>query len=442
MKKSILFGVALVSASALPLYAQPAEPASGDDLAKAADATADAAALGAATPPAATPAAAPAAAPAGDDIDLASMGLDPASAGGGSFDDKLNIYGFADFTYTLMNSNDAAIKDQREFSFGNLNLYLAKAMSPKWRSLAEVRFLLTPNGSTAPDQSTMSSINSDPGNFNRDIAWGGVSIQRAYLEYDLHPNLTVRAGIFLTPYGIWNIDHGSPAIVGTTRPYIIGEGFFPEHQTGIEAFGSRQVGDYKIEYHGTVSNGRNPVDQAKDLDKKLAFGGRLAVEAPFAGTIKVGVSAYHGRSTDLAPTGSVPSAFTENSFGADAQWKHGGLLVQGEVLIQKRKWRGTAPPTLLGTPSEDGDATGGYVLAGYRTDKLWNVMPYAYVEKYSPYDGFVFSGIYGFNVGLNFRPVPSVVLKLNYAHATFGDDGFVIKGTSLDAYSTQLAWMF
>ena len=43
-----------------------------------------------------------------------------------------------------------------------------------------------------------------------------------YGEYDVNEFLTVRAGRWLSPYGIWNIDHGSPAIIGVSRPYVVG----------------------------------------------------------------------------------------------------------------------------------------------------------------------------------------------------------------------------
>src|SRR5450432_48058 len=97
------------------------------------------------TPPATTP---PATTPPGekaDDFDLASVGLDPNAA----FDDKLNIYGFADVSYQVIHfkTPTAFVSDTRGFNIGNLDVYLAKNLTRKWRTLAEVRFLFAPNGS-------------------------------------------------------------------------------------------------------------------------------------------------------------------------------------------------------------------------------------------------------------------------------------------------------
>src|SRR6185295_16155697 len=112
------------------------------DLAKAADATAEAAAIGApgsgdlekAADAAADIAAVTAAPPAtgkasSDDIDLASLGLDPSAA---AFDDKLNIYGFADVSYYaqhFVQPLPTIAQDTRTFEIGNLNLYLAKNLT-------------------------------------------------------------------------------------------------------------------------------------------------------------------------------------------------------------------------------------------------------------------------------------------------------------------------
>jgi len=440
-------GAVLLAVTASTAYAQPspaAPPAESHDaaMANAADAAAEAAAI-AATPGAAHPA---------DDVDLTELGLD--ASGGAIFDDKLNIYGFADMSWQRQWGGPNAIT-QQSFVSGKLNLYFAKAFTPKWRFLAEIRFMYAPNGSAA-DTGTAGPSTAPPTNttvadttdFNHPLTWGGIAIQRAYVDYALDTLLTIRAGHFLTPYGIWNVDHGSPAIISAYAPHIISEALFPEAQTGLELYGSALVGDYQVGYYATLSNGRSPVEPTQDLDHRVALGGRLEFEAPWAGTFKVGVSAYGGRATEIVtqapplPPGAPPDptaptvpyqwSYNEHDYAADVQWDHGGLHLQAEYIYHHRD-----PAGDIVTPSSQGTNQGYYVFAGYRFDRLWNVMPFSYYESWSPLGGAV--NIKEINGGFNFRPTPAVVLKAMMSDVWGGSAS---PGPDLRIFTTQLTCVF
>jgi hypothetical protein len=433
--------IALAATTGAP-FAQAGEPPdeeppppSFDDLAKAADATAEVAAVPG-DPPAAEPAK-----PSSDDIDLGSLGLDPSAA---AFDDKLNLYGFADFGFQGAHWTDELPfipNNTRSFALGNLNVYLAKNLTAKSRALAEVRFTFLPNASQNADGTSVDSTANDPNNFGRPVKVGGIVIERAYIEYDVTEHLTIRGGHWLTPYGIWNIDHGSPVIIATFRPYIIGEQFFPEHQTGLDLFGNYTTGGYRIGYHLTASNGRGGSEAQVDLDSKLAFGGRLEVETPFG--VKLGGSYYRGRYTALTTTaGVMPETFLEASYGGDVQYDRGPLHIQGEVIARERHFaagqRSANPAGFM----PDGRDLGFYALVGYRFDRMWNVMPFFVHEDYRPADHTFFETVRGESFGFNFRPAPAWVLKLGGAYVAFsGDEGF-LAGTSLWAYTTQASWVF
>lgn len=395
--------------------------------------------------PTPTPEPAPAATPApaaSDDLDLAALGLDP-----GAFDDKLNIYGFADFTYTAIDFRRPSplATDTRNFAVGNLNIYLSKNLTPKWRTLSEIRFLFSPNGGTNADGSVTDTTTPDPANTFRPIEVGSIRIERVYLEYDIHPKVTIRAGHFLSPYGIWNIDHGSPAIIPVQRPYVIGEQFIPEHQTGIEAFGSTYLGTSKFSYHATVSNGRYPAEATQDPDMKLAFGGRVAIAMPVLdGTLSVGVSGYMGRSTALETTvlDTTPVASDDVSYAADLVFQRGGLHLQGELMGRDRDYLTGRRPTIGTGFAPNGRDIGAYALVGYRFERAWNVMPFALTEYYHPIDRVVFAKAKSASVGLNFRPTPSIVLKASATYAdTDGTGQYGELGTLL-SYATQAAWVF
>ena len=419
----------------------PSAPA-GADLANAADATA-----GDATAPPAAPVPATARAPeppthaSSDAIDLSSLGLEPSAV---TFDDKLNIYGFGDVGFRsdswsrhVLNLQDHA----KTFLVGNLNIYVAKNLTAKARSLIEVRFTFLPNGSQNLDGSVVDTTALDPTNFNRPSQWGGVVIERAYIEYDLTEHLTLRGGHWLTPYGIWNIDHGSPTILGTSRPYTIGGQFFPEHQTGLDLLGSYDQDGYKLGFHATASNGRGATEAQADQDNKLAFGGRLELETPWG--LKVGGSYYRGRFTGVATTaGAPPETYLEAAVGGDAQLDRGALHLQAEVVASDRHYAGGQRTAMAGGFTPDGRELGFYALAGYRFDRLWNVMPFTFCEEGQPSDHLSYTTLFDANLGLNFRPAPSLVFKVVATYFTFANGVGYLAGTRLYELSAQAAWVF
>jgi hypothetical protein len=402
---------------------------------------ADVAPAPAPTPTAAAPTSPPAPAPeAASDADLAALGLDPTAP---AFDDKLNIYGFADLAYQAWHFSQPLLgaPDTYGFAAGSLNLYLSKNLTERWRTLAEVRFLYLPNGGNdGAGNTTVTTVN-DPTSFDRPITWGGIAIQRAYVEYDVDEHLTIRAGRLLTPYGIWNTDHGSPAIIAAYRPYIIGEQYFPEQQTGIELLGQKLFGEYQVGYHATITNGRSPVDAVSDPDGRPAFGGRLEFSAPWSGTLKLGASGYMGRYTGVAATGVTAPSYNERSYGADVQWDHGGLHVQAELIGNDHHYFDSARATNAKGFIPDGRQWGGYALAGYRFDRYWNVMPFSMVEYIRPIDDTLYDNVTGYSAGLNFRPSSNVILKVMYDFAVARGTG-LLGNVDIDVFTSQIAWVF
>ena len=377
---------------------------------------------------------------------------------------KLNLYGFTDFTYATNLTKFDLGTPYSSFAVGKLNLYAAAELGSGWRSLAEIRFMYLPNGTTPPSTAfpppprTDTTV-ADYTDLGRPTKWGGISIERAWLEHTFHPSLTVRVGAFLTPYGIWNVDHGSPAIVGVKRPFIIGESLFPEHQTGIEAYGTFNFGPSQFGYHATLSNGRGPIDSYQDLDHNKAIGGRLYFKHDASwGTLTLGTSGYKGTYTDsstvyapdssgnFVPTYPIAAQYHEASLAADVKYEYSGLLVQAEAITQGVAFpddhRPPAFPIAGGAPgfAPDYRRVGVYGLAGYRFQFL-GIMPFFGGEHYdNGYYSFTpaSSAIWG---GLNVRPIARVVLKAQYTHSWFaawqGADYGNYNGLDL-----QAAWSF
>ncbi len=466
------------------VHAQTAAPAPVESAAPAPTAP-DAAAptpAPASTPaaaPAATPAAAATPSPAKADLDTdadaeaaAAAAAAAASSGGGSgsgeaVDDfKLNLYGFTDFTYSTTFGRFDYAPPHSSFYVGNLNLYAGADLGDNWRALSEIRFMYLPNGTTPTVQGATSApartdtTVADYTDLNRPVRWGGVAIQRAWLEHTFHPAFTLRVGQFLTPYGIWNVDHGTPVIIGVRRPFIVGESLFPTSQTGLEGYGAFNFGKSQIGYHVTLSNGRGPIDTYQDLDGNKAIGGRLfyKYDGDF-GTITIGTSGYRGRYTDnhpsysISPTGALVTTtvttlqYEEFSLAADAKWEWGGLLVQSEAIMNEQKYSATGRPSVFvadgGPPGFAPDARrwGVYGLAGYRTPWL-GIMPF-FGGEYYDVGAYTYTppaaAVWG---GLNSRPTPRVVLKAQFTHSWFGGKFPGKDPGHFNGLDLQAAWSF
>jgi hypothetical protein len=378
-----------------------------------------------------------------------------------------NIYGFADFTWTKFiglkesEANDW-FKPWSSFSVGNLNVYLAGDLGQDWRSLAEIRFLYTPHGVTslnaAGENERFDGTATDYADLERPIRWGGVEIERAWLEYTPHESLGLRVGQWLSPYGIWNVDHGSPVIISVHRPFVVGEGLIPERQTGLQLYGSFYADATQLGYHLTLSNGRGPIDAYRDLDANKAIGGRLfAKNDSLLGTLTVGVSGYRGKYTDLTgsygagPDGAfqyvqtVTNQYEELALAADLKWEYSNALIQGEAMMSDTAYTDDVRPPLPFSAqpgfTPDNRRWGFYGYGGYRTP-WWNTMPFVGGEYYFIGNHSYVPSTTAFWAGLNVRPIPRVVLKAQYKHVTSGklpDGPDPVKYNVVEA---QAAWSF
>jgi hypothetical protein len=475
MKRSLAFTLLLSTlcsgafaqavAPEAPVSPSPAEATPGEAMPPQSQASAEP------LPAAADPASAPEAAPVAEMAELSQAELEALGFGGGeqakNLDTDLHLFGFADFGIVapvLPKSSawyGAAFDKHRSLYIGNFNLYLAKNISETVRTMGEVRFLYLPNG--ARDQAS-GALNStavaDYGDFSRPLRWGGVEIERVYLEWDALSHLSLRAGQFLTPYGIWNVDHGSPTFIPVQRPFVVGSSWFPERQTGFEFFGKYDVGTQQtLGYHLTISNGQGLSSEYRDLDANKAVGGRAFWEYRGFGQLRIGASGYYGTLTDalLVPglkDGNV--TYTERivtqrknlALAMDVLWNYKNLRMQAELLSHQAVYtdegRVQVASALTGRSNYPADqhSWGGYFLTGYRFD-WFGVMPYGvlqYINQVDPGTA-VITRLVSFDVGLNVRPIDAVVVKLSFTESHFPDGIYVTKDP-VRMIMSQVAWAF
>lgn len=417
-------------------------------------------------------AAPPAAATAVLPDDLGSLELDDS---GGASDEgpKVDLFGFAStgFYKPLVSSNNKWLQyfpADSTFVMSNVNLYVATTLSPRLRSMIETRLLVVPQGAASVGSNGnvnyLNTETQDPGEFGRFISWAGIVLERAWIDYDLWSGVSVRVGRFLTPYGIWNVDHGAPVIVGIRRPWVIRSQLLPERQTGIEVHGTKVLGPLVGGYHLTLSNGRGPSEAYFDLDSNKAFGARAYLEWRGAGKLILGSSYYQGRYTRPAnrwvPSGypnqytlqtGIGERYDERAVAADAQYTRGGLLLQSEFVLNDRRYTDPGRPRAIDTASElipDVRQWGVYGLIGYRFAAT-SLMPYVNVElfDYGPGANTTTPGLFdkslGLFVGLNYRPRPDLVLKAEWFRSSYpGADKNSWGSDHFSCLQFEVAWAF
>jgi opacity protein-like surface antigen len=383
----------------------------------------------------------------------------------------LSVYGFADAGWhkyflrpgSLLGAN---LYEDNTFLVGNVNVYLSGELGGGWRSLIEVRYTYLPNGSRVVGAAGVLRTSTDAADYTNvslPRQTGSILIERAWIEYAASAGLSLRLGSWLTPYGIWNEDHGSPTIIPVSRPYVIGLEFLPERQTGLLLSGSAYLSDsLTLGYSLGLSNGRGPIQDYADLDENKAVTARLQLNHHGAGDLHLGAAAYLGRYTNLDQV-VLPSADTyviddqireqydELSWALDARYLLGGLHLQSEFVLSQRKFTDRGRPLRTGSFEfqPDDRRLGGYLLAGYRFDWL-GIMPYATAEftsllnYWETFRSPTRDVMTVYALGINSRPTTNVTLKLEGNLGLFHSEhpqgsGFEHPARAVQA---QVAWAF
>ena len=166
---------------------------------------------------------------------------------------------------------------------------------------------------------------------------GEVSVEFAYLDHLIRPELNLRAGLVLLPMGWLNELHEPTVFLGATRPRTE-QVLIPStwRENGIGAWGSVGAFDYRSYVvngldasgfnAGGLRGGRQKGARAKAED--LAWVGRL----DFTGLpgLSLGASAYRGDSgQDLVDGDGAPIAVGTTIVDLHAEYRYRGLELRG-----------------------------------------------------------------------------------------------------------------
>jgi hypothetical protein len=354
----------------------------------------------------------------------------------------LRIYGWADMG---MNKIWVAPHDSLHvilpteaatFLVGNINFYFDLQPTENWSSLIEVRFTNLPDGADfagipgTPYKRTSTYVN----DFSAPIPWsfvstGSIILPRAYIQYRHSDALQIRVGQFLTPFGIWNVDHGTPTLIALALPVFMIHSLFPVAQVGVQALGSVHAGDWEIGYTGYVSNGRTPA-QVDPTDDKM-FGGRLTARTSRPWRMQLGLSALTGRFSDIqrTVTGFAPFsvrfdeviAYREVDVGLDLSLDIGRLRLRSELSRGQYVYETGKRPVDYTSPAfgklADSVQLDWYGLAAYRLPWL-NLEPFLYFEVFRWPTG-LGQGYVTPSAGLNVYFTPAAQLRIQYVRDYF-----------------------
>jgi hypothetical protein len=326
----------------------------------------------------------------------------------------LKVYGFTDFGLDkwFMSRNGVGLirpTGATTFVFGNLNLYFDVMPMERIRTLIEVRLTLAPHGEEIqlgpPLGDSYQRIDTTTFDFaspssQAQLRMSGIFIERTVTEYAFSELFNLRWGLFLNPFGIWNLDHGSPTLIGLTLPTFIAAQMIPARLLGVHAFGSYISGGHELAYSVHVSNGRSPLDF--DLTEDKAVGARLhySHDWQFARLV-LGTSGYFGTYVDTQKVINLSAAanasfanddlyriehtidFNEQVLGFDAALDVGRLRVRSEAVLRWIEYNGDKSERIS---TADGSVQylpnrlewSAYALASYRTP--FRLEPYVEVE--------------------------------------------------------------
>lgn len=278
-----------------------------------------------------------------------------------------NLGGYYDFEYF----NDGRKDSPGEFRQHHVSLFLAKEYDD-FRFFSEVEF-------------EFGTRFEGDGGLALEEARGEVKVEQGWGEHQILDELALRGGLILTP-GYWNVNHYPNVVLSTRRPLMVRR-VYPESFVGIMGLGSRYWKDFGITYYAYVGNGVSDNFARDDDNEGKAAGGRVSFHIPTDGkleTFDVGLSGYYESPTGVQRT---------RTWGFDAQVREGPWELLTEFAAR----------------DAEEDRTGFYFQPSYRFNEQW-----ATFYRYDLLQIEHLGTSQEHTLGINYRPIPEVSLKLEY----------------------------
>ena len=270
---------------------------------------------------------------------------------------------------------------------------------------------------------------------------GGKEVKLEYAAIDLriHPSLTLRGGMLLSPLGKFNLSHDSPLNEFTDRPLVstelLGVALSEPGFGAFGQFGLARTG--RITYEVYATNGfHDGLITGSEAGTRIALGrgnlednngspavvGRVAVSP--VQSAEFGVSAHHGAYNVFNAEGTpVDERRNLTIVAFDAEATVLGLQLSGEAALASID----VSPGLAGIYA---DRQRGFYAEGVRAfGRGWvRTMPSSSFAAKLRFDYVDFDteqvgqGVGQISLGMNFRPTQDSVVKLDYVRGRSRDE--------------------
>lgn len=347
-------------------------------------------------------------------------GLGPAASKVYQVDRGLSIGGYGEYNFQKYVSDQQGKRDR--FDVLRFVLYTGYKFSDRILMNAELEFEHAVVGED--------TVTSDSGE---------ATVEFAYLDFLLWQQLNVRAGLLLVPMGFINEIHEPPFFHGVLRPEVE-RSIIPTtwREGGVGFFGTIVPG---LEYRAYLMNSLNAAGyKSSGIRSARQLGNRALAEdlagtarldyTPFAGTM-IGASFFAGDAGQNGEfDGDKPNAFTL-LWEAHAQVRYRGLELRALGAMTSIDDAGTLSRAAGQTVAED--------IFGFYAEAAYDVLPLVFPDttqylspffRYEIFDtqdkvprGFrraPGNDVQLYTVGLDYKPHPQVVLKLEYRNFNAG----------------------
>jgi len=285
---------------------------------------------------------------------------------------------------------------------------------------------------------------------------GEVSVEFAYLDFFVRPEVNVRTGLVLVPVGWINEIHEPTTFLGVLRPDVeivilpttwreLGAGVFGElGPITYRGYLTTSLDGAGFTASEGIRGGRQAGSEAVAED--LALSARFDYEG-VPGLI-VGLSAFRGGSGQGATVGGEEVDGSVTTLDVHAGWSWRGLELRGlwaRVSVDDAEQLSALTGQTIGSRMGGWYVQAGYdVLAGTRLDRF-QLLPFARYEGYDTQEEVpanLAGTVTGENdrtvttLGLVFLPIPRVAVKVDYQNL---DNA---AGTGLDRFNVGVGFTF